>query len=184
MGLHGMNDARASVLWIMLLTVASMVTSFALACTAPVSALAALAAVHMRWRDGVALALAAWAANQAVGFLVLDYPHDPKTLTWGFGLGTAAAGCAIGAYAALSRLKVQSVAARLAIAYVAAFVAGKLVTLFWAMILGGVWITLHPGYSLDQFVRNGAILIGLYVLYRVLVAIGVPAPPQQKPAAT
>lgn len=171
-----MTQARASTLWIMLLTLASMATSFALACTAPVAALAALAAVHMRPRDGIALALAAWGANQAVGFLVLHYPHDPKTLLWGVGLGTAAAGAAIGAYAVLGRIEVGSTAAKLAIAYLAAFVAGKLVTLCWAAVLGGVAITLNPGYSFDQFVRNGAILIGLYAFYRLLVALGVPAP--------
>jgi len=171
-----MTQARASTLWIMLLTLASMATSFALACTAPVAALAALAAVHMRPRDGIALALAAWGANQAVGFLVLHYPHDPKTLLWGVGLGTAAAGSAIGAYAVLGRIEVRSTALKLAIAYLAAFVAGKLVTLCWAAVLGGVAITLNPGYSFDQFVRNGAILIGLYAFYRLLVALGVPAP--------
>ncbi|MDF2383508.1 hypothetical protein JMG10_18660 [Nostoc ellipsosporum NOK] len=178
-----MTQARASTLWIMLLTLASMATSFALACTAPVAALAALAAVHMRRRDGIALALAAWGANQAVGFLFLHYPHDPKTLLWGVGLGTAAAGSAIGAYAALARLRVRSTAARLAIAYVAAFVAGKLVTLCWAAVLGGVAITLHPGHSLDQFLRNGAILIGLYAFYHLLRALGMPAPRQKRAAA-
>lgn len=178
-----MTQARASTLWIMLLTLASMATSFALACTAPVAALAALAAVHMRRRDGIALALAAWGANQAVGFLFLHYPHDPKTLLWGVGLGTAAAGSAIGAYAALARLRVRSTAARLAIAYVAAFVAGKLVTLCWAAVLGGVAITLHPGYSLDQFLRNGAILIGLYAFYHLLRALGMPAPRQKRATA-
>lgn len=178
-----MTQARASTLWIMLLTLASMATSFALACTAPVAALAALAAVHLRRRDGIALALAAWGANQAVGFLFLHYPHDPKTLLWGLGLGTAAAGSAIGAYAALARLRLRSTAARLAIAYVAAFVAGKLVTLCWAAVLGGVAITLHPGYSLDQFLRNGAILIGLYAFYRLLRALGMPAPRQKLAAA-
>ncbi|MDH4746494.1 hypothetical protein OMP43_20920 [Sphingomonas sp. CBMAI 2297] len=178
-----MTQARASTLWIMLLTLASMATSFALACTAPVAALAALAAVHMRRRDGIALALAAWGANQAVGFLFLHYPHDPKTLLWGLGLGTAAAGSAIGAYAALARLRLGSTPVRLAIAYVAAFVAGKLVTLCWATVLGGVAITLHPGYSLDQFLRNGAILIGLYAFYHLLRALGMPAPRQQLAAA-
>lgn len=178
-----MTQARASTLWIMLLTLASMATSFALACTAPVAALAALAAVHMRRRDGIALALAAWGADQAVGFLFLHYPHDPKTLLWGVGLGTAAAGSAIGAYAALARLRVRSTAAGLAIAYVAAFVAGKLVTLCWAAVLGGVAITLHPGYSLDQFLRNGAILIGLYAFYHLLRALGMPAPRQKLAAA-
>lgn len=171
-----MTQARASTLWIMLLTLASMATSFALACTAPIAALAALAAVHMRLRAGIALALAAWAANQAVGFAFLHYPHDPKTLLWGVGLGTAALGSALGAYAVLARMPIRGIVPRLAIAYVAAFVAGKLVTLCWAAFLGGVAITLHPGYSFDQFLRNGAILIGLYLFYRLLLALGVPAP--------
>ena len=178
-----MTQARASTLWIMLLTLASMATSFALAGAAPGAAPAALAAVRRRRRDGIALALAAWGANQAAGFLFLHYPHDPKTLLWGLGLGTAAAGSAIGAYAALARLRAESIPARLAIAYVAAFVAGKLVTLCWAAVLGGVAITLHPGYSLDQFLRNGAILIGLYAFYRLLRALGMPAPRQQRAAA-
>lgn len=171
-----LSAARASTLWIMLLTLASMATSLALACAAPVAALAALAAVHMRRRDGIVLTLAAWAANQAVGFALLHYPQDPKTLAWGLGLGVAGAGSAVGAYAVLGWLPVRSVVAKLGIAYGAAFVTGKLVTLCCAAVLGGVAITLHPGYSLDQFLRNGAILIGLYLFYRLLVALGVPAP--------
>ncbi len=35
-----------------------------------------------------------------------------------------------------------------------------------------------PDLLAEQFVRNGAILIGLYALYRALVAAGVPAPSQ------
>ena len=84
---------------------------------------------------------------------------------------------------ALARLRLGSTPVRLAIAYVAAFVAGKLVTLCWAAVLGGVAITLHPGYSLDQFLRNGAILIGLYAFYHLLRALGMPAPRQQLAAA-
>lgn len=177
------SNGSVSTLWIMLLTLASVATSTVLACSAPVAALAALAAVHLRRRDGVMLALAAWAANQAVGFGMLGYPHDPKTLAWAIGLGTAAVGSALGAYAALGRLRSGSVALRLGLAYVAAFVAGKLVTLGWASVLGGVAITLHPGYSFDQFVRNGAILAGLYLFYSLLVALGVPAPRQHVAAA-
>lgn len=36
--------------------------------------------------------------------------------------------------------------------------------------------TLDPINLARQFLRNGAILIGLAMLYRVLIAIGVPAP--------
>ncbi|RYY42384.1 MAG: hypothetical protein EOP59_10145 [Sphingomonadales bacterium] len=175
------SSARASTLWIVLLTVASTAATFVLACAAPFSALAALAAVHMRRRDGIVLVLCVWLVGQAVGFGFLDYPHDPKTLTWALGLGTAAVGSVLAAYCALGRMGGAPVAARLAVAYLAGFVGFKAVVLFWASILGGVAITLHPIYSLDQFFRNGAILIALYALYRGLVALGVP-PARPAPA--
>ena len=58
----------ASALWVALLTAASTATTLALACATPFPSLAALAAVHMRQRDGVALMLLAWLASQGVGF--------------------------------------------------------------------------------------------------------------------
>lgn len=165
----------ASVLWILLLTAASTVTTLVLACATPFPALAALAAVHMQRRDGLALMLLAWAASQAVGFCLLDYPHDAKTVAWGAGLATAAIGSALGAYAALGRLGRASVPVRLAAGYGAAFLAFKLIVLLWAFGLGGADTSLAPDIVARQFLRNGAILAGLFVLYHLLVAIGIPA---------
>lgn len=168
-------DRGASTLWIMLLTVASTVTTWALACATPFPALAALAALHMRRRDGIALALAAWVAAQAVGFGLLGYPHDPSTLGWGFGLGVAAVASAVAAHAVAGRLSHRSSIVRLGLAYSAAFVAFKAVIAMFALKLGGMAISLAPALAATQFVRNGAILFGLLALYRGLVAIGVPA---------
>ncbi|HZG34097.1 MAG TPA: hypothetical protein VEZ59_12530, partial [Sphingopyxis sp.] len=126
----------ASALWVALLTAASMATTLALGCATPFPALAALAAVHMRRRDGLVLMLLAWAARQAIGFALLGYPRDGSTLAWGVGLGTAAAGSALAAHAALRALNYRSVAARLATAYAAGFTAFKAVILGWALILG------------------------------------------------
>ena len=82
----------ASALWILLLTAASTVTTLLLACATPFPALAALAAVHMRRADGVALMLAAWAAAQAVGWFVLGYPHDPQSLAQAAAVAASAVG--------------------------------------------------------------------------------------------
>ena len=49
-----LSDRGASALWVSLLTAASTTATLALACATPFPALAALAAVHMRRRDGVA----------------------------------------------------------------------------------------------------------------------------------
>lgn len=176
------SRARASTLWILLLTAASTATTLALACATPFPSLAALAAVHMRRRDGIALMLTAWAASQLVGFLLLAYPHDIRTLGWIPGLATAAVGSALGAYAALGRVGNAPVPVRLAAAYAAGFVAFKLVVLAWAFLLGGVASAIDPDVMLRQLLRNGAILVGLYLLYRALTALGVPAP-QRAPAA-
>lgn len=173
-----LSDRRASALWVSLLTAASTTATLALACATPFPALAALAAVHMRRRDGVALMLLAWAASQFVGFFLLGYPRDGSTLAWGFGLGTAAVGSALASYVALRTLDYRSVAARLSLAYAAGFTAFKGIILLWAFVLGGLHTAMAPDLLAEQFVRNGAILIGLYVLYRALVAAGVPAPPQ------
>lgn len=174
----GLSERGASALWVSMFTGASTATTIALACATPFPALAALAAVHMRRRDGLALLFLAWAASQFVGFFLLGYPRDGSTLAWGIGLGTAAAGSALASYAALRALDYRSVAARLGLAYAAGFTAFKGIILLWALALGGLHTVMAPDLLAEQFVRNGAILIGLYVLYRALVAVGVPAPPQ------
>ncbi len=177
------RPSRASALWVALLTAASSVTTLALGCATPFPALAALAAVHMRRLDGIALMLLAWAASQFVGLFLLGYARDGSTLGWAAGLGTAALGSAFASYAALGALQYRSVAARLSLAYAAGFTAFKAIILGWALVLGGLHSLMAPDLIAEQFVRNGVILIGLYALYRALVALGVPAAPQTTTAA-
>ncbi|KTE39268.1 MULTISPECIES: hypothetical protein [unclassified Sphingopyxis] len=176
-----LSDRGALALWVSLLTAASTATTLVLACATPFPSLAALAAVHMRRRDGLALMLLAWAASQFIGFFLLGYPRDGSTLAWGVGLGTAAIGSALAGYAALRVAGYRSVAAQLSLAYAAGFTAFKGIILLWALVLGGLHTAMAPDLLVEQFLRNGAILIGLYALYRLLVFVGVPAPP--KPAA-
>lgn len=172
---------RASTLWIMLLTVASVLTTLALACATPFAALAALAAVHLKRRDGLALIGASWLASQAVGFCVLDYPRDAKTFAWGAAIGLAALASVLAAGWAAKAVTRHGYIARIAAAYVGGFLAYKAALVIASLGLGGVGIALSPVYAFDQFVRNGAILIGLLALYRGLVAIGVPAAPAPRP---
>ncbi|MDB5725940.1 MAG: hypothetical protein JWQ16_2694 [Novosphingobium sp.] len=167
---------RVSTLWILLLTLTSTATTLALGCAMPFAALAALAALYLRQRDGLILLLLAWSANQAVGFGLMNYPHDPKTLAWGIGLATAAIGSGVSAYAALARLPHLAPVLRTGAAFIAAFVAFKAVVLVWALVLGGVGTTLSPFYASRQFVRDGAILVGLLALYRAVVWAGLPKP--------
>ncbi len=163
---------RASTSWILLLTIASTATTLVFACATPFPALAALAAVHMRRSDGVLLMIAAWVASQTVGFCVLGYPMDALTFAWGASIGVAAIAAVIAAGVAGK----GSPVVRLVLAYVAAFVAFKVAILLASLALGGVGTALSVEIMARQFVRNGAILIGLLALYHALTAVGVPPP--------
>lgn len=169
-----MSSARATTTWILLLTIASTATTLVFACATPFPALAALAAVHMRRSDGVALMIAAWVASQAVGFCALGYPLDASTMAWGVAIGIAAIAGVLAAGAAAR----GGPAVRLVLAYVAAFVAFKLMILVASLALGGIGTALSVEIMARQFVRNGAILIGLLALYHALTAAGVPEPRQ------
>ena len=61
------------------------------------------------------------------------------------------------------------------LALLALLLAGVSGGLLWALGLGGVATTLSPAINARQLLRNGAILFGLYLLYRGLVMAGVPA---------
>lgn len=178
-----LNTRGASTLWILLLTVASTVTTLALACATPFPALAALAAMHMRRRDGVALIGASWVASQAVGFCVLNYPRDVRTIAWGLAIGLSAVAAVLAADAVARALQRHGFALRLIAAYVAGLFGFKAGIALTSLVLGGGKLALSLPILADQFVRNGAILVGLLVLYRLLVTLGVPAAPTRLAAA-
>lgn len=109
--------------WIAMLTAAVTLFSFALACATPFPALAALAALHLRRSDALALTGIAWVANQAIGYGFLGYPQTWDSFAWGGVIGLsalAATAVAIGAETLTRR------AGRLAaavVSFTAAFIA-------------------------------------------------------------
>lgn len=82
--------AERRLLWVGLLTVASVVMSGVFACATPFAALAALAALDIERRNGLFLIGAIWAANQIWGYAVLGYPLDAATVGWGLAIGAGA----------------------------------------------------------------------------------------------
>lgn len=81
---------RETWLWVALVTVASLALSRAFACAMPFAAMAAYAACNLPRRHAVALVVATWLGNQAVGFGLLHYPHTASTFGWGLAIGAAA----------------------------------------------------------------------------------------------
>jgi hypothetical protein len=195
---------NASWLWVALLAAASLGTNVVLGCATPFAALAALAATQLPRRAGIALMLLCWAGSQAVGFGLHGFHPTAETLGW-------AAAMAVGAVAALlvaaspvgmpehrprnlfrhpgvvpgagSTRTVLMGIARLARAYLAAFVVFKVTILLAATVIASdhAAMLVAPGLLWKQFSRDGLFLIGLALFHRALLATGVPAPAE--PAA-
>lgn len=166
---------QAPLLWIGLFTVASTLTTLIFACAMPFPALAALAAIHMNRRDGIVLMIAAWVVSQTVGFCFMGYPWNGATALTGVAIGTAAVLGLLAAGTVDAPMRDHHVAVRLTVAYLAAFAAFKIAIALWAPIMGHADAALSTAVLLRQFVRYAAITAGLYALYRLLIAIGVPS---------
>jgi hypothetical protein len=163
------------VAWIALLTIASAFFSEAFACATPFAALAALAALNMSTRDGLAAVVAVWLANQAIGFLALNYPTDPATFAWGAAIGLSALlalACAKTAVAPLgSRAWLRGPAA-----FLAAFLAYEAGLLVACLPLGGAEGAFAWDAVRDVFLIDVASFVGLFALHRAATAIGLAAP--------
>ncbi len=155
-------------LWIASLIVASVLFTFGFACALPLAAFAAIAALTSGRREALALTMAAWFANQAIGFAFLHYPTDAVTLAWGG---------ALGAIALLSCEAAGAVARRPngASAYGAAFLASFVV--YEGSIVA---ISLATGHDADYFLTtvsrifliNICAFVGLWVWRMLTVATG------------
>ena len=75
--------------WPATLAGATVLGSLALACIFPFAAIAALAALTLDRRSSIALVGAVWAANQAVGFLLMNFPWDAQAVGHGIAILTA-----------------------------------------------------------------------------------------------
>jgi len=83
-------NLERSTIWAAALAAATVGGSLVAACLMPFVALAAIAASTLPRREGITTIVVAWAANQAIGFTLLDYPLDAGTLGWGLAIGAAA----------------------------------------------------------------------------------------------
>ena len=163
-------------LWIGLLIAASIGASKALACMMPFAAVAALAALRFNRRDTLTLMFGCWAVNQAVGFAIQGWPHDPTTLGWVPGIAVAALGAGLGASFAQQRVSGKPELAQLLVGYLGATILFKVALVGWATTLAdGPLVSVQPSLLAMQLPRDFAIAVALWALYRGLVALGVPA---------
>lgn len=163
------SSAMAASVWIAGVAALCVGGSYVYACAAPFAAIAALAALKMDRKGGLALVIVAWMANQAIGFAVLDYPHTANTYAWGLAIGVAA----IAGFAAARAIAAAEKAPGLTkvAAFPASFVfyQGGLYAASFA--LGGSEYAFSlevVGYVLRV---NAMAFVGLLILHRAVVAL-------------
>ena len=167
MGASDVSAARTGA-WIALATGASLLFSLALACATPFAALATVAATRTAPGAARMTMVAAWLANQAVGYLVLDYPRTWDSFAWGAAIGIAAL---LAAEAVLAtRRRSASAAMRLAGGFVAAFVVYEVSLYAATAVLPSGPGAFAPSVVFGILWTNALALAGLLALHRVAVA--------------
>ncbi|HMT40876.1 hypothetical protein [Sphingorhabdus sp.] len=121
--------------WPATLAGATVLGSLALACIFPFAAIAALAALTLDRRAGIALVGAVWAANQAVGFLLMNFPWDAQAV--GHGIAILAATLAGFGVARMVASKVEGSVLRSVAALTSAFAVYEVLLRAYAQFGGG-----------------------------------------------
>lgn len=161
------------VLWPVLLAAAAVGGSLAFACVTPFAAFAAFAAETQRPRAALATLALIWAANQAVGFAFLQYPHDASTLLWGLAILVAALLATVASSLMIEGLGPMRRWQRLLLAFVAAFAVYEMALLGPSLFTGESG-NFAPGLVLDLAWLDAAWLAGLIALHEALARLGWP----------
>jgi hypothetical protein len=120
-----------------LLTLASLLASFAFACATPFAAFAVMAAQILPLPSALAVVFATFVVNQGIGFGVHHYPIDTNTILWGVAIGAAALAATAVASASLRLAKGTNAIVALGLALVAAYAVYELVLFAATPVLGG-----------------------------------------------
>jgi len=168
-----LSTAAATTLWIALVAALSVGGSYVFTCAAPLAAVAALAATRMDRASGLTLVVAAWIANQAVGYGLLDYPQTAESVAWGCAIGLATVA---GFFAARRVPDGGSKLAQVAGAFLAAFVVYELALYAAGLVIGGSEGVFSAEIVGEILTINVVAFVGLLVLHRVGVAAALLRP--------
>ncbi len=170
------HSAERRLLWIGLLTAATLLMTGVFACAVPFAALAALAAFDTDRRDGLLLIGAVWLANQIYGFTVLGYPHEAQAYYWGLTMGIGAVAAYYAARAVVGALAPQGPLLFVVAALPVAFAAYEAV-----IYLGTLVLTQGEGaFNANVVAYVGLVevvaFLALLIAHRLGVSVGLVAP--------
>lgn len=164
------------LLWLALLVGASIAFSLGLACATPLASFAAAAALTLSRRDALVLILSVWFANQLVGFTVVNYPWTASTFAWGLALGAVAILATL-AGQWMARCSVDTPrAVGLSATFLIAFAVYEAALFAISIALLGGTEVFTAEIQSRIFAINAAAFIGLLMLNRLAVSIGLAKP--------
>jgi hypothetical protein len=168
-GLQRQAERRA--IWIALLIITGVGSSFFFACATPFAAVATLASLRLDRREAVAAVGLVWLANQAIGYGILGYPWTLDSAAWGVAIG-------LSGYLALLAATALTPAepARLAtsLPFMGAFATYELGLYVAGFVLPGGNSAFTGAIIAQVFAVNLIALIGLLGAYQLTLAIRPP----------
>jgi hypothetical protein len=169
------NSPLKTGIWLILLTIASVLTTFALACVTPLAAFGALAALHMKRAEAVMLMSIVWLASQVIGVGYLHYPYTASTVAWGGAFLISALVCMECAALVTRRMESAPNVVRAVGALVASMVVFKIAIYLFGMELGGNASAFKMSVVTNYAWTNALTFVVLLVLYHIGVAVGLVA---------
>jgi hypothetical protein len=157
--------------WIAIVTAATVAFSLSLACATPLAAVAALAGARVKLREGVWLVLAAWLANQLVGYCLLNYPRSWDSFAWGAALCVAGLSAALGAREAARMARAPLLIPP--VAFLAAFLIYEAALFAATALLPSAAEAFSSTVIARIFMINAGAVIGLAAMRWLAVRIGL-----------
>jgi hypothetical protein len=164
------------LLWIALLTVASVLATGVFACAVPFAALAAVAALNSDRTDGMLLLGTIWLTNQVIGFGFLGYPLEAQAFAWGLAMGLGTLAAYFAARAGVAAVAPFGVVAVIAVALPIAFLAYQTVLYAAGLLLPNGEGAFTYGVLAYVGVVEVVAYIVLLTVHRLAVSAGLLAP--------
>ena len=160
----------ASVIWMLILTLAAIGVTFALSCVTPFAALAVALAGTIGLRASLRIVIVVWFANQVIGFGFFHFPRTPNTLLWGAAIGGAAIATTIAASLVMKYASSLATPLRMGSALLLSFAVFEVTLLGAAVLLGG-FETFRSAIVAQLAFINAVSLVGIVVLNEVAAAL-------------
>jgi hypothetical protein len=160
----------ASLIWMLILTLAAIGVTFALSCLTPFAALAVALAGTFGLRTSLRTMIVVWFANQVIGFGFLHFPLTANAFLWGAAIGGAAVVTTIVASVIMKYGSFWAAPLRLGVALLVSFGFYEMTLLGVAVFLGG-FETFKPAIVAQLAVVNTVSLVGMVVLNELAAAL-------------